>query len=235
MSNSNEFGYSQQTPTDANTDLTAVAFIVRRKIAELDIMKLVEVKAVHGGGVGNPPPTVDVQLLVNQLDGGGNTVQQEVVYGLPCWRFQAGSTAIVLDPVVGDIGYVVCSDRDISTVISSKAQGNPGSYRQCSVNDGVYVGALVGAAPTCFVFFSSDGHVKVQDTTGNVVQTSSSGISITPVGGPVVVNGDVHVTGAVIAGYGGGDQVGLQTHVHNQGVDSHGDIEQPTAAPTAGT
>jgi hypothetical protein len=34
-------------------------------------------------------------------------------------------------------------------------------------------------------------------------------------GGLVNVKGDLHVTGAVIAGYGTGDQVGLQTHRHD--------------------
>ena len=51
----------------------------------------------------------------------------------------------------------------------------------------------------------------------------------------VEITGDLHVQGAVIAGYGGGDQVGLQTHTHTQGGDSHGDSEQPTAPATPGT
>jgi hypothetical protein len=45
----------------------------------------------------------------------------------------------------------------------------------------------------------------------------------------------LHVSGAVIAGYGGGDQVGVQTHTHPQLPDSHGDSEQPTQAPTPGS
>ena len=229
MSNT-DFGYSQQTPTDANHELTAVAFLVRRLINQLDTMKLVQVTAVHGGGVGNPPPTVDVQLLVNQLDGGGNPIKQGIVNGLPCWRFQAGACAIVLDPVVDDIGYIICSDRDISAAFSTKAQANPGSYRKYNVADGVYIGALAGAAPTCYVLLATAG-IKIQDESGNIVQTSSSGISITPVGGPMLVNGDIHATGAIIGGFGGADQVGLQTHVHT-GTDSHGDtlsINPPTA------
>lgn len=48
-------------------------------------------------------------------------------------------------------------------------------------------------------------------------------------------NGEFTATGAIIAGYGGGDQVGLQTHTHNQPADSAGDTEQPTNAPNAGT
>jgi hypothetical protein len=45
----------------------------------------------------------------------------------------------------------------------------------------------------------------------------------------------LHVSGAVIAGYGGADQVGVQTHVHAQPPDSAGNSQQPTNAPTPGT
>ena len=51
----------------------------------------------------------------------------------------------------------------------------------------------------------------------------------------VVLTGDLHVNGAVIGGFGGSDQIGLQTHTHHQPNDSRGDSEQPTNAPTAGT
>lgn len=47
--------------------------------------------------------------------------------------------------------------------------------------------------------------------------------------------GDFHASGAVIAGFGAGDQVGLQTHTHKQGNDSGGNAELPTNAPTGGT
>ncbi len=42
-------------------------------------------------------------------------------------------------------------------------------------------------------------------------------------------------TGAITAGFGGADQVGLQTHTHNQPADSHGDTEAATNAPNPGT
>lgn len=47
--------------------------------------------------------------------------------------------------------------------------------------------------------------------------------------------GDIKTAGNVIGGFGTGDQVGLTTHTHTQPNDSHGDTEQPTSAPTAGT
>lgn len=47
--------------------------------------------------------------------------------------------------------------------------------------------------------------------------------------------GNFRTKGAITAGFGTGDAVNLQTHQHTQPNDSHGDAEQPTAAPTAGT
>jgi hypothetical protein len=85
--------------------------------------------------------------------------------------------------------------------------------------------------------------VRLMDAGRNCIFTlTSTGITIT-VGGKtwtwtadgLSVDGYVQAANAVIAGYGGSDQVGLQTHTHNQPVDSHGDTEQPTDAPNAGT
>lgn len=81
------------------------------------------------------------------------------------------------------------------------------------------------------------------DSRGQHIWLTPGGIVIDGAGLPMTINnvptitqhGDFHVTGAVIAGYGGADQVGVQTHKHTQGVDGHGDTEVPTDAPTAGT
>jgi hypothetical protein len=68
-----------------------------------------------------------------------------------------------------------------------------------------------------------------------IAVTASGSLPITLTAETTVVNGDMHVTGAVIAGYGGNDQVGLQTHEHPQGNDSGGNTEQNTGKPIAGT
>lgn len=61
------------------------------------------------------------------------------------------------------------------------------------------------------------------------------GGNITAQDGVSVYAGNIQTGGSVTAGVGTGDQVGLQTHQHAQPNDSHNDVEQPTAAPTAGT
>lgn len=79
----------------------------------------------------------------------------------------------------------------------------------------------------------ANGVVVGIDVSGDVAITTPGSITITT---PLMtIDGDLHVTGAVIGGYGGADQVGLQTHKHDQGADSHGDSEAETTAPVAGT
>ena len=170
------------TIADANDEFSVTAFIVRQMIKRLDVMKLVQVTAVHGGGIAMPP-TVDAQLLVSQLDGNGNKVDNGVVYGLPCFRNQAGPWAIVADPVVGDIGWVVCSDRDISNVKAAALSGGnpqttPGSRRNYSVSDGVYVGGCLNAAPTGYLWLKSDGTFQMVDAKGNSIVTAATGMTL---------------------------------------------------------
>ncbi len=64
------------------------------------------------------------------------------------------------------------------------------------------------------------GEVCLYDMWGHVIQLTQSGIAVT---------GDLHVSGAMIAGYGGGDQVNLQTHRHGTGTAAAG-----TVLPTPG-
>jgi hypothetical protein len=223
-------GYGQQTPLDGTSQAAAVAFIARQLISRLNTMKLVQVSAVHGGGVGNPPPTVDVQLLVSQIDGGGNSVPQGIVYGLQTLRLQSGNNAIVLDPQVNDIGYVICADRDSSAAIRAKGMATPGSGRMYDIADGIYIGAILGAAPTCYIYLASNGYVTIHDVAGNVLQTSSSGITITPASGQKVtiagnlqVNGSINSTGNITA-----NDIDLETHLHTGVTTGSGNTGPPT-------
>lgn len=73
-----------------------------------------------------------------------------------------------------------------------------------------------------------------------MVHQSGAYIKLLNAGG-IVSNGSWTHTGQftasldIIAGFGGSDQISLQNHIHSQGADSHGDAEQDTSAPVAGT
>lgn len=211
-------GAGQQTPTDSNSPFEVSEFIVKQLMAKLDVMKLGQITAVHGGaGAIDKAGTVDVQLLVSQLDGAGNATPQGIVYGIPWSRVQGGKNALICDPEIGDIGYISCADRDISNVKSAVANGkspkvNPGSYRIYSVSDGVWVGGCLNVAPEQYIVFTATGirivdkngnsvamtadGMTLTDSVGNVIGMASGGITITPkTGQPCTVMGNLVVTG----------------------------------------
>ncbi len=185
----------------------------------------VEVVSVIGGGAGSLP-TVDVRPLINQIDGVGNQTPHGIIHGIPAIRMHGGGNAIICDPAAGDVGVIIVSDRDISSFkASGGSQANPGSRRFHSMADGIYIGSIVTGASDQAVQFTATG-VKIFDKNGNIIEMAAGAITVT---------GNLHVTGQVIAGYGGADQVGLQTHTHSQAPDSGGNTEADVSAPIAGT
>ena len=166
-------GNGQFSPEDAASDFNVHDFLIGQAIGRISTAKLVQVKALHAG----TPPTVDVQPLVNQLDGKANQTPWPTIFGIPVFRLQAGNFAVIVDPMVGDIGVMVCCDRDISSVKNSKTAANPGSFRRFDAADGIYLGAVLGAVPTSFVQFTSSGFT-ITDAAGNKIQSSSTGMTL---------------------------------------------------------
>lgn len=145
--------------------------LVRQVVDQKAFAGLVKVIAVHGGG-SSGPPTVDVQPMVDQVDGLGQKTPHGIVYGLPCFRIQAGVAGLIVDPVVGDIGDAIICDRDISTVKNTKEQAGPGSFRSNSWADGCYFGSFLGGAVTTYVQITAMGVNII--STGAVSLTSTA-------------------------------------------------------------
>jgi phage gp45-like len=74
------------------------------------------------------------------------------------------------------------------------------------------------------------GETMLYNARGMQVYLSASGIVINTGGAPVTINGDLHVTGEVVRGFGTADQVTLGQHRHGTGSAAAG-----TVAPTPGT
>lgn len=201
-------GYGYLQPSDSVGPYNPTRFIVQQALGRVRTLLLARVMAVGAG-------TVDVQPLVSMVDSQGNATEHGTIYGCPYLEMRAGGSAIVAVPVVGDVGLIGACDRDSSAAQASLSTGPPPSAREFDLADAVYImGIALGAAPTTTVTISATG-IAIVDAAGNNISTTASGISITPASGqPVTVHGDLHATGAVIAGFGGGDQVGLQTHEH---------------------
>lgn len=222
VSDSGSVGAGYQDPGTSNSDFTVTAFIVRQMMALMDTMKLVKVVAVQGGGGAIAKAgTVNVQLLVSQIDGAGNVTPHGVVNGIPWWRLQGGNGGIICDPVVGDIGYVLVADRDISNAKAAveggkDPQGAPPSFRKYSVSDGIYVGGCLNDVVAQYLAFTPQGIVWT-DAAGNVLKSTSSGFEMTPAGGVFKVNGTIQATNIeasneVTAKAGTAGFVNLSTH-----------------------
>lgn len=200
MSNAspNQLGAGQATPNDSAALPNQIAFAVQRMLARLDVMKPVRVVAVSPGEGSPPGPgTVDVQPLVSQIDGDGNAVEQGTVYGIPVARAQGGPWTIVCDPAVGDFGYVVCADRDMSRVAAAPGVAPPGSNRRFSVSDGVYCGAMLNPVGDSYLWLRSDGTFKLAAAGGFVLESDDNGNATLT--GDLTVTGSVNANGEVTA------------------------------------
>lgn len=176
MSNADYTG--QQGTTDATSGHNVRQFQIKQALARVRTMVPVKVLAVHGGGLG-PPPTVDVQPMVNMTDGLGNATPHGTIYNIPVARNQGGSNAIICDPKVNDVGTLVVADRDISSLKANKgAQSNPGSFRRFDLADGVYHASILSQATPNQVFQFTDDGVTVADMNGNKVALSPTGNTI---------------------------------------------------------
>lgn len=180
-----EIGYlGNAGPTDNGSDFNANTFLVWSILARVRTMQPCKVLAVTNNGGVAPVGFLTIQPLVNQLDGYGNATPHGPIYNVPYFRLQGGANAIIIDPQVGDIGFAGFADRDISSVKANKGQANPGSKRQFSMADAVYVGGILNGTPQQYMAFSSSGidivsPTKIRMAAPNIVLQATQNIGLT--------------------------------------------------------
>jgi hypothetical protein len=207
MSGSDGYVGFRLTSGDGN-ETAALRSLVRSVLSEVATSAVVQVVNARSNGEVAPPGTIDVQLMVHQIDGVGNAHPHGPIYNVPYHRPQNGMNGIIMDPKPGDVGVIVCASRDISAVKATKGSAAPGSFRRHDLADALYVGTVIAkGAPQQYVQFTDDGMNLVSLGTititaptinlhGNVVQQ----------GGTVTSNGkhidDSHTHGNVQTGSG---------------------------------
>lgn len=195
---------SRELGSDAS-DLTAHSFLISQVLAKIHGATLVLVRSVTNSGGVSPVGFVDVTPMVNQIDGAGNATPHGVIHGLPYIRIQGGANAIILDPVVGDIGVAIFASRDLSAVKRTRKISNPGSRRRNSMSDGIYIGGCLNGAPTQFIEFSAAG-IGIRSPTAILIAAPAVGID-----GSLVVTGTMQNNGVNVG----------STH-HHSGVQPGG-------------
>lgn len=171
-----------------SSEYNGLSFIIQQAIRQqVNTCIVVKVTAVKDG-------YVDVLPLVTQIDGNGEAVQPTTLYHLPFMRYHGGVCAVILNPVVGDIGLAVFAQKDCSNVVKGTTEPQqPASFRENSMANGFYIGGFLNQAPTCSIELKQDG---------SIILTAPNN---------VIVNGDVIADG-----------ISLKNHVHG-GVTAGGD------------
>jgi hypothetical protein len=172
----------------ASDDYNRFTFIVRSLMNRMATMTLVQVKATSG-------QTVDILPLVSQIDGAGNKVSHGVIHNAPVFRLQGGKSAVIIDPVVGDIGLAIFAHNDISSAKKNKGEALPGSRRKFDWADAIYLGGLLNADPTSWIKFLPSGEINITGMGGNVTINSDQSIKF-------LTSGLTSTTGPFAAGNG---------------------------------
>lgn len=171
-----EKGYGYLYPDGQSSPPGSQDFFVRMILNRISTATEVKIVSCTNAGGLSPVGFVDVQPLVNQVDGNNQAVPHGVVHTLLYFRLQGGKNAIIIDPEPGDIGLAVFCDHDISSVKASKSQANPGSSRRFDMADGVYVGGNLNGTPSQYVQFSGAG-ITITSPTAVTVNAPSATVN----------------------------------------------------------
>lgn len=184
------------TPTSAQTsEAESFSYIFKSLLSGAFFIELVQVEAIRGTA---PNLVVDVLPLVTRTDPSGAMIQNSQIFNIPVFRLQRGNSAVIMNPVPGDIGMIAVCDRDNSIARANRKQSIPGSKRTHSKSDALYLGGFLNQQPTESVEFTGSG-IKI--TSPGTVEIN--GLKILPDGRLQLVDGsivDAHVHGGVSPG-----------------------------------
>lgn len=183
-----------------NSPENATQFMVRQILrGEVSTAMIVKIAAVD-----TKTQTVDVVPMVTQVSATGVPIPHSTIHGVPYAYQQAGVAAIQIPPNIGDMGIVVCAQRDITRVKATKAPAPPSTLRTHHLSDAMYVATLwTGQKPK---------HIISLDQKTGITITSSETVTInakSQFNGDMSIKGKVTATGDVEAG-----GISLQNHVH---------------------
>ncbi|EPB4205602.1 TPA: phage baseplate protein [Yersinia enterocolitica] len=195
--------YSQSQNQSNDSDAFASSF--NKLLNSNYFIRLATVTAVRGAA---PNLVVDVLPLVAEVRSSDRTIiQGSQIYNIPVWRLQRGSSAIIMNPVAGDIGLIAVCDVDISVARAARKESVPGSNRKHSQSDAIYLGGLLNGQPTQFIEFADDA---LNITSPNPVNITCSKANITAPDGVEMQTPLLHVSGNITADGNITDNAGTQ-------------------------
>ncbi len=184
----NKGDYAHNRATSPTSQFNARNFEIEMRVGAVNTATLVKVTKIKSKGEVATVGAISAQPLVQMVNGINETEDHAPIHNLPYVRMASGKKGIIMDPSEGDIGLVVCADRDTSSVKKSKKVGPPGSGRKHNLADGVYVGTCLSKeAPECYIRFTDDNKIIISPDNGSTVLTVEKDKTTVDVGGMKVI------------------------------------------------
>jgi hypothetical protein len=164
----------QWDPRNYASDFQMLSFLIAQMIGKLVTIVPVQVIAVTRAGSLAGGAYVNVQPMLNQLTGDATAVPHGIICGMPAWRMQGGGNAVILDPVVNDIGLALFSYRPASSLVAADVATpgsvpgsqpvNPASAAQLDWSSGFYLGGWICGAIVQYLIMNASGITAVSPT-----------------------------------------------------------------------
>lgn len=170
--------------------------------------------------------------LVMPRDPQNQSIQTVSIPKLPFFRLYAGRSAIVCDPVPGDVGLAIFAQQDCSLVKKGTNTPQPaGTFRCFDMSDGFYFGGFYNGNGDTNIVFDQQGNITINAPTAQTVNTTNCVVNatekitfnspeaeftgnVTIDKGLTVIENTVSESGDVIA-----SGISLKSHTHS-GVES---------------
>lgn len=196
-------GKPYNSPFEAQfDDGRAQQFIIERLIRGIHTCDVVKVLAVRP--VNDRVGFVDVQPVIQDVDTAGVVLAQTPIYNVPYMRYQAGPSAIIMDPAVGDTGIAMFCQSDITSFKTTLTPGAAATDRDHSSADALYIGGILNGAATQYIRFKPGaGGIDIVSpadvtlTAGGAVRIQSGTSTTITAPGGFVVNANMVLNGTM--------------------------------------
>lgn len=183
------------TPPGGNSnDAESFKFVFDKLLNGKFFLELAMVTKVSGEA---PNLVVDVMPLVTQTDHTGAMIKNSTIYNVPVFRLQRGNSAVIMNPVPGDIGMIAVCDRDNSVVRANRSQSVPGSRRTHSKSDALYLGGFLNEQPSQYIEFADN---QINIVSPGDVNVTCQKATVTAPGGVDMTTPLLKVSGGIEAG-----------------------------------
>jgi len=173
-------------PADNDTLAGVISFAFSQLLRNVDGMLPARVLAYD-----RTANRVQVELMIAMVSTSGTQVSRAQIANIPVINFGGGGYILNFPLTVGDLGFVLANDRDISLFLQNYSESPPNTYRVKSFSDGVFIPSVLSG----YSVTGEDGNAVLQNLNGTVkLSLSSTAIKMSSGSNSVEVNS----TGVVI-------------------------------------